>query len=910
MLREALDAKRIAITGSTGFLGTALTERVLRCLPNTEVVLLVRPGRRGAAERVRRDVLGNDCFDRLRHELGTRFDEEVARRVVPLAGDVTVDGLGLDAAGRRLLASCTAVVHSAATVNFDSPLDAAVEVNLLGPSRVARVLLEAAGEGALGAAGEGALGAAAREDALQDLGKPGQGRPLPGASGRSPLPGPGGRSPFPEPGQRWPLPHLIAVSTAYVAGGRRGLAPEAPLSDTPFSPRADWRAEVEAARRARSDSEAASRDPKRLARFRSQARAELGAAGVPLLAEKTERLRTEWADDRMVELGKARAQALGWPDAYAYSKALGEWALLEARGDLPVTLVRPSIIEAALAQPVPGWTRGFRMADPIIISYARGLLREFPGIPEGIVDVIPVDLVVAAILAVAARGPLAEPDVVHAASGARNPLRYGQLVSLVRHWFSEHPLADDKGQPIEVPQWTFPGRRRVQRQLHQATTAMRGAEKLLQALPLRGSRAELAARVEQRHDDARRALGYVELYGSYTETEAVFSVGHLLQLAQQLSPDERHEFCLDPAVVDWPSYCHGVYLPAVVAHSRVPQAGLRRRPRAGLSREQRARHAVLSPERQLAVFDLENTLVATNVVDSYAWLASRPMEFPERARFVVRTLLEAPRMLHLDNLDRGDFLRWFYRRYEAADFRGLSEEAWEMTSDLLFAKAFPAGIRRVREHRALGHRTLLITGALDFLIEPFKPLFDDVVCAHMRTSSGQLSGELDEVPPTGEARALLMADYAAAHGLDMSQCVAYADSTSDLPMLEAAGFPVAVNPETKLASIARKRGWLVEQWSRAPGFRRALLPFGSVRSAGRLLRPPGGSGAIPPDADDAPAASTGPVRSPRSGGPGPADARRLSRAGAGHSAPAFARRSPASSVPLSRNAGPHGLREI
>ena len=48
-----LAGRRIAITGATGFLGTALTERVLRCLPETEVVVMVRPGRRGAKERVR-----------------------------------------------------------------------------------------------------------------------------------------------------------------------------------------------------------------------------------------------------------------------------------------------------------------------------------------------------------------------------------------------------------------------------------------------------------------------------------------------------------------------------------------------------------------------------------------------------------------------------------------------------------------------------------------------------------------------------------------------------------------------------------------------------------------------------------------------------------------------------------------
>jgi phosphoserine phosphatase len=47
--------------------------------------------------------------------------------------------------------------------------------------------------------------------------------------------------------------------------------------------------------------------------------------------------------------------------------------------------------------------------------------------------------------------------------------------------------------------------------------------------------------------------------------------------------------------------------------------------------------------------------------------------------------------------------------------------------------------------------------------------------------------------------------------------VAYADSTSDLPMLDAVGFPVAVNPETRLAALARSRGWLVEEWSPSPG---------------------------------------------------------------------------------------------
>ena len=141
--------------------------------------------------------------------------------------------------------------------------------------------------------------------------------------------------------------------------------------------------------------------------------------------------------------------------------------------------------------------------------------------PEGIVDVIPVDLVVAAILAVAARGPEpGRPKVYHVASGVRNPLRYGHLVELSEDFFSRNPLYDERGQPINVPEWSFPGRGRVQRQLKRADAAMTFVEKLITALPIRGKQAQLAARMEDRHALAKRALGYVELYGAYTETDA------------------------------------------------------------------------------------------------------------------------------------------------------------------------------------------------------------------------------------------------------------------------------------------------------------------------------------------------------------------------------------------------------
>ena len=157
----------------------------------------------------------------------------------------------------------------------------------------------------------------------------------------------------------------------------------------------------------------------------------------------------------------------------------------------------------------------------------------------------------------------------------------------------------------------------------------------------------------------------------------------------------------------------------------------------------------------------------------------------------------------------------------------------ELLSDHILTKAYPAAVRRVREHRALGHRTVLITGALNIVVDPLRPLFDDIICSEMSVRDGKYTGELLEVPPTGEVRAQQLRDYADLHGIDLRESVAYADSSSDLPLLEAVGFPVAINPETRLASIASKRGWLTEHWSKSQGGTDKIVPIGKLPSARR-----------------------------------------------------------------------------
>jgi hypothetical protein len=115
----------------------------------------------------------------------------------------------------------------------------------------------------------------------------------------------------------------------------------------------------------------------------------------------------------------------------------------------------------------------------------------------------------------------------------------------------------------------------------------------------------------------------------------VYGVDRLLALWDSTSPDDREKFLFDPRVIDWTTYVREIHLPSVVTHARVRTTAGRA---ASENREDRLRRQVLAPERHLAAFDLENTLIASNVVASYAWLATRRLPRDERMRFVLRTL--------------------------------------------------------------------------------------------------------------------------------------------------------------------------------------------------------------------------------------------------------------------------------
>jgi HAD superfamily hydrolase (TIGR01490 family) len=755
---EAFSGARVLVTGASGFLGTALVAKILSSLPDVaEVLVLVRskPGA-PAADRVRRRVLGSAAFETLRERADWSALEEKVRT---LDGDLREDGLGLGRDDLAALAGVDIVIHGAATVAFDAPVDEAFETNLLGPIRLL--------------------------DTLRGAGT---------------------------------VPRrLIHVSTAYVAGLVKGHVPEAPWQDTPGRPRLDWRAELASARQSRASVEADSRTPERAREFLKRARSAIGPAGSPAVAAKAELLRRDWVSERLVDMGRGRAQSLGWPDSYTFTKSLAELAVLERNEPYPITIVRPSIIESALREPAPGWVRGFRMADPIMLAYGSGSLPEFPGIPDAVVDVVPVDMVVNTILAAAAADP---PErVVHVSTGARNPMLYRDLVQIVHDYFHEHPFVDEDGQPILPELWSFPGRRSVERRLRVGLKALETASRVFDHLP--GERfAGTAERVDSLLDDLKQADRYAKLYGGYAESEAVFDDERTQALFSALDAEEQRLFPFHPDDIDWRAYLHELHLPEITRR----RATVRRRPRPSPRSSVEA-----GGDGVIAVFDLEGTVLGTNVVDTYLWirLASSPRS--EWSSRVWKLARDMPSLLAAERRDRGEFLRKFYRRYDGAPVGEVARRARDAFNELILPRAFPDALRRVREHKAAGHTVVFLTGALDFTVAALAELADVVAAARLRSVDGRYTGELEEVPYAGDARASYLRRLAKGLGADLSASYAYGDSLSDLPMLEAVGHPVAVNPDPRLRRIARDRRWATERWRPEEGLSRFSPPKVAVR---------------------------------------------------------------------------------
>lgn len=638
------------------------------------------------------------------------------------------------------------VLHSASTVSFDPPIDEAFDTNVGGAHGVYGALL------------------ASKSD-----------------------------------------PHVVHISTAYVGGIRKGIAPEASLTHD-----VDWRAEYEAAKSARARVELESRQPEALRRQLERAKARHGKTGPQAVAAFAETARTEWVRERLVDYGRTRAESLGWTDVYTLTKAFAERAAEElwAAAGHRLSIVRPSIIESALTHPFPGWIDGFKVADPLIIAYGRGQLPDFPGLPDSVLDIIPVDFVVNAALAVAARKAVPrEPKYFQVVSGKSNPLPFHRMYENVNVYFTENPLPDENGE-IRVPQWRFPGGQKVEKALTKRERQAARAQRWVEKLPTTPrTRRWLDTLIKGQHG-LQQLRAFTELYRAYVQTEIIFDDTNTRALLSSLSPEVRADEGFDVLEIDWEHYFQEIHFPAVTTLTRA----FGKRPAA------KSRGARMLPARSdvLAVFDLEGTVLESNLVKQYLTLWAGTVPRLRVVHDLANFTFSLPKYLRAERRDRGEFIRTFMRRYQGFKVAEIEREVRGGFGRAMMRRALPEALRRVQEHRDAGHRTILVTGSIDLMVTPFLPFFDEVVAGRMQERDGVLTGFLADPPLVDEARAAWLRHYAAQHGYDLAHSYGYGDSHADLVWLQLLGHPSAVNPDIQLYRHAREKHWNVLDWKRRP----------------------------------------------------------------------------------------------
>ena len=300
---------------------------------------------------------------------------------------------------------------------------------------------------------------------------------------------------------------LVHVSTAYVAGRRTGRIPEGPVVSQVSS------AEVEAIEDAVGE-----------------VRREAAAGHWDARATRA----------RLVEEGMARAKRLGWHDSYTYTKALGEMVLARDCGHVPTAIIRPTIIESSLRDPAPGWLENLNVGDPIWVEYGRGRMPDFPFGLEAVYDIVPVDLVANALLAVLPRVADA-PGISYytIGSGALNPLTGAQIYEITYDYFTRHPMYDRRGQPIPARRLTFPTHERFR---------------------------ELYGDEARRSTTMKRLIYLADLYETYMNAGCVFDTSNTQRLLDDLDEGDRTALDFDVRRIDWRSYIQDVHIPGLRRH--------------------------------------------------------------------------------------------------------------------------------------------------------------------------------------------------------------------------------------------------------------------------------------------------------------------------------------------------------
>src|SRR5580700_9793710 len=508
-VRETLANRHILLIGVTGFIGKVWLVDLLENVPKiAKITLLIRRNRtKSAQKRFQKIIEESPALETLEGKYGRKLGALLEEKVEVVEGDVGLPGLGLDEATEaRLRKSLDLVVNSAGLTDFNPDLRDALSSNVDSTLHLLDFLRKCDHAG------------------------------------------------------------LMHLSTCYVVGMRDGRVTEE-LEDN-YNPKhdKDFRAaeEIESLREMIRNVEERSQSPELTKGLQRQALgkgADASKAPAAELDGVLKRNRARWAKNRLTRAGLRRAQHLGWPNTYTFTKSLGESVLSREGKDLAIAVVRPSIVESSTRSPFAGWNEGINTSGPL--SYLLGTnFRQLPTNERKCLDVIPVDMVCRGMSLIAA-AVIARKNarMYQLATSAVNPVNMGRSIELTglahRKYYKRQPGIDPwlkvKFETIPVSKQRYermsiPMQKAVVSRINRAATTLH-----MKKGPL--------ARAER---DLGRAEKLIELYEPFIlHNEHVFECENARLLSAALPPDEKLAFEFDPESIDWWNYWINIHIPAL-----------------------------------------------------------------------------------------------------------------------------------------------------------------------------------------------------------------------------------------------------------------------------------------------------------------------------------------------------------
>jgi fatty acyl-CoA reductase len=261
---------------------------------------------------------------------------------------------------------------------------------------------------------------------------------------------------------------------------------------------------------------------------------------------------------KLVDLGIRESNRYGWNDTYTFTKWIGEQIAMREMQGGTLTILRPSIVESTLRSPVPGWIEGVKVGDAIILAYARRKVTFFPAKTDGIVDIIPVDMVANSIVLAMAESLASarQHRIYQACSGSRNPMLVGDFINWVTGEIKQNHKKYQKLCFHRPPKSFHPVNRSV------FLSAMAGVRMAIETV---GRVCKLfgAAGALRITDALNITHNLSVVFSFYTSPRYCFHSEKLVALAERMSESDRDMFPVDAQMIDWQDYVCQIHVPGL-----------------------------------------------------------------------------------------------------------------------------------------------------------------------------------------------------------------------------------------------------------------------------------------------------------------------------------------------------------